>query len=359
MSLMRRPRNDDRVVAAVRRRRRHRAGVALVAALFLVGGTAASSSGAVQAGLPKPYVSLTASDGTVAVLHRVTPDRLEMLVGTSADDLARAPVKTFAGTNRGAPVLHAGTDERGRAVVVYRRCDGDGLKNCDLYRYDVAGRAERRIEGLRRFGRSETEGVMRRGAMLYTAQQGAASGVGIFYRPAGRKIERRISAVPGWDLALRANRIAYVTSDGAKTEGEEPCENSTLVLRSTEGGAGRAIARMCEYRQRSDRWLPGTEWLTPSFAGRWLFFARTSGNPQLFRYDLASRRVEQASAGPLSILGYQARSGSEGTALAAPGPELQYEPGGTSVVPMKPAKWVPRKSSLLDRVLYLDPRVLR
>lgn len=352
-----------------------RAGMALVmaAAALATAGTAAAQT-APSGSTPAPaapsfsaFASLTAADGHVAALHEIGGGKVELLVGTSATDLAPAAgIAPLTGLRTSFPVIHVGSDAGGRAVVTYPRCVGigkasAGARNCDLHVYDIASGTDRLIPGVRRSGRDEYEAVMDRGALLYSAlgqKQQLRPDSGLWYRPAGGT-ERRIARNPGRELALRGTRIAQVITDGAKA-GEEPCENTTLVLRSTQGTA-RAIARDCLYPSSDDPFNHADVWASPSFLGNRLYWARTySVGPDLLSLDLKTRKVHEARS-TVNIFAFQPTAKDAGLALELTAgtviPDSDWA-AANAVVPVGPIVWTPRTKTLLKPVVSIDKNPL-
>lgn len=316
----------------------------------------------------RAYASLSVAGGHAAALHELDGSRLELLVGTGVADLVPAEgVEPILGARTSFPAIHVGTDARGRAVVTYPRCvrsgkDSAPVRDCDLFVYDVASAKERRIAETRRPARDEFEAVMDRGALLYSAQAArlasTAADAGLWYRPAGGR-DRRIAQNPGRELALRGTRIAQVITDGAKA-GEEPCDNSTLVLRSTRGAA-RAIARDCLYPYGYDPYGRQDAWASPSFAGSRLYWARITGaRPNVFRLDLATAAIDEARL-RVNLFGFQATGRGTGAALVLTAgvvpPDSEWV-AADAVLAVDRLTWTPRTKTLLKDVVFVEPHPL-
>ncbi len=314
---------------------------------------------------PKSFpavVTLSAAGGRVAALRETSDGRLELLIGDGAELKLAPGVAPLDGSRVDFPRVHVGTDGAGRTVVTYPRCKTSGeaadlRTNCDLRIYDVESGKDRLLPGVRRPGRNEYEAVMDRGALLYSAsgssQVTSGLGRGLWYRPFGGR-ERRIALNPGRELALRGDRIAQVISDGSKA-GEEPCENSTLVLRSTRGAA-RLLARDCVYPYGN-----ADAWATPSFVGNGLYWSRIVGTtPNLFRLDLRTRAIREARV-KANIFGFQATGPAAGLALVLtagtvlPGSDFA---AANAVAPIDSITWSVRKKTLIKDVVAVDDNPL-
>lgn len=302
-------------------------------------------------------VSLSASGGQIAALRVTGKETFELLIG-NAEGLRRArgvaPLRGYADV---PPPVHLGTDARGRQNVVFPRCSKGGRYGsytCDLASYSVQFGGEHLLPGVRKGGRSEVEGVMDAGALLFSAGGGDASGSGLWYRPTGGKA-RRIAKYAGSDLALQGRRIAHVISDGGRENGEEPCSNSTLVLRSTSGSR-RVVARDCVYIYASR----ARQMTAPTFDRGSLYWSAG----RLFRENLRTRKVE--AVGLFSKPGFSdgafgfAPTGPDaGLAIALLGTDDGSTPEsfGDAVVPLDPLVWTPWRATIL-RGSNVDPSAL-
>lgn len=306
-------------------------------------------------------VSLSAAAGVTAAL-RATPDgrHLQLLVGTGDMLQPAVGIPPFRGTSESYPRVNVGTDVDGSAVLIYPRCKNDAVAGeiCDLYRMDPVAGTERLIPGIRRARRSEYEGVMQNGALAFAAWQQttdagkAKDASGLWYRPVGGT-PRRLARNGGWDLALRGRRVAHMIADGGKDNGEEPCTNSTLVLRGT-GGSARVVARMCVLFNA----VP--EWRSPAFYADGLIWAWHNGRKSvLLRYDLRTRSASEASM-PAETFGFHPTGANAGLALVRPvgEPVPDYaESTATAVQSVVGIRWKPRKLALIKKVPFVveDP----
>ncbi|MDO9356532.1 MAG: hypothetical protein Q7T55_22735 [Solirubrobacteraceae bacterium] len=310
----------------------------------------------------RAMLSLSAAGGTTAVLREIADDQLELLVGFGADLRSAVGVAPLRGSRVDFPRIHVGTDEAGGAVVVYPRCTSplprpEGRRVCDLHVYDVATGKDRLVPGVRRPQRSEQEGVMDRGSLLYAATGPSAGRTGLWYRPAGGA-ERRIARNPGRQLALSGTRVAQVITDGSKDAGEEPCDNSTIVVRSTlRPGAGEVLGRECLYPSWTD--TPSDAWASPSFVGNRLVWTRDAGSgPSLLRYDVRTRKLEEARAG--RVYGFAPTAADAGLALVltADMTGSDDEPAANELRTVGAIRWTVRKKTLIKESHYVAPNPL-
>jgi hypothetical protein len=310
----------------------------------------------------RAILGVSASGGTTVALREIGNDQLELLVGRGADLQPAAGVAPIAGSRMSFPRIHAGTDATGGVVVVFPRCTEslprtEGRLTCDLHVYNVATAEDRLIPGVRRSKRSEQEGVMNRGSLLYAATGPSVARTGLWYRPAGGA-ERRIARNPGRQLALSGTRIAQVITDGTKDAGEEPCNNSTIVVRSTERpGAGEVLGRECLYPSWTD--TPSDAWTSPSFVGNRLVWTRDAGSgPSLLRYDVRTRKFEEARAGRLYGFAPTAADAGLALVLTADMTGSDDEPAANELRTVDAIRWTARKKTLVKESRYVTPNPL-
>jgi hypothetical protein len=108
---------------------------------------------------------------------------------------------------------HFGTDASGRNVVVYPRCAGGKVGDCDLYAWDVDANTERKLTEIDVDGTGEIEGTMRHGALAWTTSTDGAFASAAFEPSLSRVLRYRTAAGAtsvrtrrgGLRLALQAN----------------------------------------------------------------------------------------------------------------------------------------------------------
>lgn len=278
------------------------------------------------------------SVGTDAAALREYPDgkHLALWVGYPSVLRQAANVALFDGSRTAFPRVHAGSDVNGRAIVTYPRC-GDGAQagdSCALYAYSIPDAQETRLRGI---PRGVYEGTMRRGALLY-AVRGSSSARGLWYRPA-KGSARRLAWNAGEDLALNGSRAAHVISDGAKVRGEEPCENTTVVLRSVRTGKGRVVGRRCAFGA-TERLRSLSFWhATLGWAGA----TRT-----VYRYDPLRGRTTQATLPFSRIFDFSLTADSGwATTIGAGTPVVgDLEPASTSIEGATDLRWTPARNAV-------------
>jgi hypothetical protein len=308
----------------------------LYAALAALVAPAAASADAVVAELTR-VTPIAAYGGVVAWSgYDAASGRYRLVVGRG-DQAAPAPI---AGSRRAFDVS-LGPDARGRVVALYTRCR-TANHGCDVYRYDVQARRERKVLGVSSPTKDEAWPVQWRGRLAFVRRARAYVLDGYSPRPdpqgkrgggtlvecdvpyvktlsaraPSRRLDRGFCA-PTTGMSIRDDRIVQVTDLDVGGAGSE---TQVRVLRS-DGGVVRVLARS-----------PGGEggyspFSSPSQSASAVWLTRTGlreGVPTGFlRIDLASGRLTVINSNA-PLAGRVARD-ERGTFWYVQGPEPGWD----------------------------------
>jgi hypothetical protein len=238
-----------------RNRRFALASCALAAALCV---PASAGADDVVAQLPRD-TPIAAYGGVVAWSDYDAVAGRYRLVIQRGEHAARAPI---AGSRRAFDVS-LGPDARGRVVALYTRC-GTAGHGCDVYRYDVGARRERKVASVSSAARDEAWPVQWRDRLAFVRRARAYVVDGLSLRPDPRgkrgggmliqcdvpyvkalgarapslRLDRG-SCAPTTGMSIRGDRIVQVTD---VNQGGAGSETEVRVLRA-DGGAARVLAR--------------------------------------------------------------------------------------------------------------------
>jgi hypothetical protein len=100
------------------------------------------------------------------------------------------------GPTAGLGGIDAGTDARGRAVLVYSACETKAIRCRDLYVYNFASGSTRRLASLSRSNCAEDSPEISRGTIVFVRSRcRPRSGAGLFIKRPGRPL-RRLTELP-------------------------------------------------------------------------------------------------------------------------------------------------------------------
>ena len=256
------------------------------------------------------------------------------LVILEGDTTAAAPVATA----RRAFDVSLGPDARGRVVALYTRCRS-ATRGCDVYRYDLRSRRERKLASVSSPSRDEAWPAQWRDRVTFARRARTRVVSGFDHRPdprrrgpvlacdipyvktlssraPSRRLDRsRCGSTTG--MAIRGATIAQVTD---LDQGGAGSESQVRSLRAA-GGRARILART---GGGEGGYSPFS---SPSLSASAVWLTRTGlrpGAPAGFlRIDLASRRLT-AVAPNLNLAGRLARD-ERGSFWYVQGPEPDFD----------------------------------
>lgn len=191
-------------------------------------------------------------DGVVVVSQIGDDGKATLAIGGKAG--APRAIETHTLPAWGQP--HVGTSDVGTTVIVYPHCSGQAITSCNLYAYDLATGADRRLGGeASRPGTAEIEGDMDRGALaivrwnrpLTTPSALALAGRGeatttLLYQPFGRPA-RTLPEPGGQQIDLDRGRIAQVRD---RDPSFGTCGVPSVEVVDVRGGARVLLRHPCK-----------------------------------------------------------------------------------------------------------------
>lgn len=235
---------------------------------------------------------------------------LAAAVGDVQKTLVVGPPSAPVAAQLGGPlpdwaVPHVGTDAAGRVVVTYPRCSGEGV-GCDLYAYDVAAGAERRVAGAATSG-EEVEGVLRRGRLLLARSVTVRGEVQRWLSIAAREGAplRLVTRFGGTQLALRGRVIAQVRDTDP---GSAICGQPSIEEVDTRTGRRELIdATSCG--------MDGAQVAAPAFVSGSLLWTWSAGDRTPYLYRLAATGARTRAKLPSGTIAFAPTALRAGYAL--------------------------------------------
>ena len=230
------------------------------------------------------------ADGT----HRLTIRRPDGVVLTPDIPAFGAPVDPSIGTTLARGARGNSAADRGLSAV-YSRCEGASVsENCDVFRFDLFGQEESRVEALATPGASETAPSVNLGTWAFARRGGARPGT-YSYTTLGKRL-RRLTPTLALETAVSPTRVAFTfrTSRGGGVQVRRASgEGRPLQAASGLATTPRSV-QVTRYR---------AGWLVPEAGATRVFQTRRfagSGGPFRLAVDEAPRTLP---AGVTSAVG--------------------------------------------------------
>lgn len=155
--------------------------------------------------------NLTAVDGWRAWAAPKTGGRWQIVTRTPDGTIQPADIAEFEALPDPSIGWTALAEPARRLVIVYSRCEGSSTtKGCDVFQYDVAYGAERKLAGLSTAKGSETAPSVAAGSYAFARRGGRRPGTYSANHSHVRRIDPRVAR----ETALTPSRVAFRTADG-------------------------------------------------------------------------------------------------------------------------------------------------